>query len=70
MQFNRAVLARMQPDSREAFSGELEEHLALRSKKGSSDDISMSIVFHSEMDYEACENRQTSPLAYREGIQK
>lgn len=53
LQFNRAVLARMQPDGRDAFAGELAEHLALRSKKGSADDISMAILFRSDMDYDA-----------------
>ncbi len=53
LQFNRAVLARMQPDGRDAFAGELAEHLALRSKKGSADDISIALVFHADIEYDA-----------------
>jgi hypothetical protein len=53
LSFNRRVLSRMDAESREKFGLELAEHLHQRSKQGSSDDISMALVFDTGMDYEA-----------------
>jgi hypothetical protein len=43
----------MAPAEREAFAKNLEEHLNQRSRQGSSDDISMALVFGADPDYDA-----------------
>jgi hypothetical protein len=53
LRFNRRVLSRMDKNVRGEFVVELEEHLNERSRLGSSDDISIALVYDPEMDFEA-----------------